>query len=66
MPNAIALQSIQFNTAVWCWAGTGGTRWPNWAIHGAALNALSFIPLDSLLLLTVRFLPESHGNQLDA
>jgi MFS family permease len=60
MPNAIALQSMQFNTAVVLGpalagptlAGLGDT----WCF---ALNALSFVaPVISLSMLTVRFLPE--------
>jgi MFS family permease len=60
MPNAIALNSIQFNAAVMIGPALGG-----WALHSLgdtwcfALNALSFLaPVVSLLMLTVRFLPE--------
>jgi len=60
MPNAIALNSIQFNAAVMVGPALGG-----WALHALgdtwcfALNTLSFLaPIVSLLMLTVRFLPE--------
>ncbi len=60
MPNAIALNSIQFNAAVMVGPALGG-----WAMHtlGAtwcfALNALSFLfPIVSLMMLKIRFLPE--------
>jgi len=60
MPNAIALNSIQFNGAVMIGPALGG-----WALAklGAtwcfALNTLSFLaPVVSLMMLTVRFLPE--------
>ena len=60
VPNAIALQSMQFNTAVVLGPALAG---PALAKLGDAwcfaLNALSFTaPVISLLLLTVRFLPE--------
>src|ERR1700736_1106182 len=60
MPNAIALQSMQFNTAVVLGPALAG---PTLARLGDtwcfALNALSFVaPVISLCLLTVRFLPE--------
>jgi len=60
MPNAIALNSIQFNAAVMVGPALGG-----WALHALgdtwcfAFNTLSFLcPIVSLLMLTVRFLPE--------
>jgi MFS family permease len=60
MPNAIALNSIQFNAAVMVGPAIGG-----WALHVLgdtwcfALNTLSFLaPIVSLLMLTARFLPE--------
>jgi len=60
MPNAIALNSIQFNAAVMVGPALGG-----WTLHALgdtwcfALNALSFLaPVISLLMLTIRFLPE--------
>ena len=60
MPNAIALQSMQFNTAVVLGPALAG---PTLAKLGDtwcfALNSLSFVaPIISLSLLTVRFLPE--------
>jgi MFS family permease len=60
MPNAIALQSMQFNTAVVLGPALAG---PVLAKFGDtwcfALNSLSFVaPIISLSLLTVRFLPE--------
>ena len=60
MPNAIALNSIQFNAAVMVGPALGG-----WALAklGATwcfgLNTLSFLaPVVALLMLTIRFLPE--------
>jgi len=60
MPNAIALNSIQFNAAVMVGPAIGG-----WALHALgdtwcfALNTLSFLaPIISLLMLHMRFLPE--------
>lgn len=60
MPNAIALQSMQFNTAVVLGPALAG---PALAKLGDAwcfaLNSLSFVaPVISLLMLTARFLPE--------
>ncbi len=66
MPNAIALNSIQFNGAVMVGPALGG-----WALNslGATwcfgLNALSFLcPIVSLLMLTVRFFPEKTGESI--
>lgn len=60
MPNAIALNSMQFNAAV-----AVGPALAGWALYAVgatwcfALNALSFAaPIISLLMLTIRFLPE--------
>jgi predicted MFS family arabinose efflux permease len=60
MPNAIALNSIQFNAAVMVGPALGGL-----ALHKLGdtwcfgLNALSFLaPVVSLLMLKIRFLPE--------
>ncbi len=60
MPNAIALNSMQFNAAVAVGPALGG-----WALYSLgetwcfALNALSFLaPVVALLMLTIRFLPE--------
>jgi len=61
MPNAIALNSIQFNAAVLVGPALGG-----WALYALgdtwcfALNALSFFaPIVALRMLTIRFLPEN-------
>jgi MFS family permease len=66
MPNAIALNSIQFNAAVMVGPALGG-----WALHTLGdtwcfgLNALSFLaPVVSLLMLTVRFLPAKTGESI--
>lgn len=60
MPNAIALNSMQFNAAVAVGPALGG--WALWALGDTwcfALNALSFLaPIVALLMLTIRFLPE--------
>src|ERR1035437_5349088 len=60
MPNAIALNSIQFNAAVMIGPALGG-----WALHTLgdtwcfALSTVSFLAsVVSLLMLTIRFLPE--------
>ncbi len=60
VPNAIALQSMQFNTAVVLGPALAGPALANlgdaWCF---ALNALSFVaPVISLLMLNARFLPE--------
>jgi MFS family permease len=66
MPNAIALNSIQFNAAVMVGPALGG-----WALHTLgktwcfALNTTSFLfPIVSLLMLTIRFLPEKTGESI--
>jgi MFS family permease len=66
MPNAIALNSIQFNAAVMVGPALGG-----WAMHslGATwcfgLNSLSFLfPIVSLLMLKIRFLPEKTSESI--
>ncbi|HLK67674.1 MAG TPA: MFS transporter [Bryobacteraceae bacterium] len=66
MPNAIALNSIQFNAAVMVGPALGG-----WALHTLGdtwcfgLNTLSFLfPIISLLMLTIRFLPEKTGESI--
>ena len=69
MPNAIALNSIQFNAAVTVGPALGGltlAKLGNTWCFG--LNALSFLaPIISLSLLTVRFLPEKNqGSILDS
>ena len=66
MPNAIALNSIQFNAAVMVGPALAG-----WVLHTwgdtwcFALNTLSFLaPVVSLLMLTIRFLPERTGESI--
>jgi MFS family permease len=66
MPNAIALNSIQFNGAVMVGPALAG-----WALHSLGdtwcfgLNALSFLaPVATLLMLKVRFLPEKTGGSM--
>ena len=66
MPNAIALNSIQFNGAVMVGPALAG-----WALHslGATwcfgLNALSFLaPVVTLLMLKVRFLPDKTSKSI--
>lgn len=66
MPNAIALNSIQFNAAVAVGPAFGG-----WAMYqlGATwcfgLNALSFLaPIVTLLMLNTRFLPEKTSGSM--
>ena len=66
MPNAIALNSIQFNAAVAVGPAIGG-----WALHslGATwcfgLNTLSFVaPIIALLMLQIKFLPEKTGESI--
>jgi len=66
MPNAIALQSMQFNTAVVLGPALAApalaTLGDAWCF---ALNALSFVaPVISLSLLTVRFLPEKTSESI--
>ena len=68
MPNAIALNSIQFNAAVMVGPALAG-----WVLHTwgdtwcFALNTLSFLaPVVSLLMLTIRFLPERTGESIFA
>ncbi len=66
MPNAIALNSIQFNAAVMVGPMIGG-----WALHNLGdtwcfgLNTLSFLfPIVSLLMLKIRFLPQKTGESI--
>jgi len=66
MPNAIALNSIQFNAAVMVGPTLGGLALKHlgdtWCF---GLNTLSFLfPIVSLLMLTVRFLPEKTGESI--
>ena len=60
MPNAIALNSMQFNVAVAVGPALAGLAL--WGLGNTwcfALNALSFLaPIIALLMLTIRFLPE--------
>lgn len=66
MPNAIALNSIQFNGAVMVGPALAG-----WALHSLGdtwcfgLNTLSFLaPVISLLMLQIRFLPEKTAGSI--
>ena len=66
MPNAIALNSIQFNAAVAVGPAFGG-----WALHSLGptwcfgLNTLSFVaPIVALLMLHIRYLPEKTGETI--
>jgi MFS family permease len=66
MPNAIALNSIQFNVAVMVGPALGGLALAKlgerWCF---GLNALSFVaPIVALSLLKVRFLPEKTGESI--
>jgi MFS family permease len=60
MPNAIALNSIQFNAAVMVGPALGGLAFDKLgATWCFALNTFSFLcPIIALLMLTVRFVPE--------
>jgi predicted MFS family arabinose efflux permease len=61
MPNAIALNSIQFNLAVTVGPAIAGIVLAKWGEKWCfGLNALSFVaPVISLSMITTRFLPES-------
>jgi predicted MFS family arabinose efflux permease len=66
MPNAIALNSIQFNLAVTVGPALAGITLAKlgekWCF---GLNALSFLaPIISLLLITARFLPEKSAESM--
>jgi MFS family permease len=63
MPNAIALNSIQFNAAVAVGPAFGGLALAKLgATWCFGLNALSFLaPVVTLLMLNTRFLPEKTG-----
>jgi predicted MFS family arabinose efflux permease len=66
MPNAIALNSIQFNLAVVLGAALGGQAiaklGESWCF---GLNALSFLaPIISLSLITARFLPQKTSDSM--
>ncbi len=66
MPNAIALNSIQFNAAVAVGPAFGGLALHNLgATWCFGLNALSFFaPVVTLLMLKTRFLPEKTGGSM--
>ena len=61
MPNAIALNSIQFNLAVTVGPALGGLALARWGEKWCfGLNALSFVaPIISLSIISARFVPES-------
>ena len=66
MPNAIALNSIQFNAAVAVGPAFGGLAFrhlgPTWCF---GLNSLSFLaPVVTLLMLNTRFLPEKAATSM--
>jgi predicted MFS family arabinose efflux permease len=66
MPNAIALNSIQFNVAVVLGAALGGQAvarlGETWCF---GLNTLSFLaPVVSLTIITTRFLPQKTGESM--
>lgn len=68
MPNAIALNSIQFNAAVAVGPAMGGIAlWfgPTWCF---GLNAFSYLaPIIALMMLNIRFLPEkATGSMLSS
>jgi predicted MFS family arabinose efflux permease len=66
MPNAIALNSIQFNAAVAVGPAFGGLALHNLgATWCFGLNTLSFLaPVVTLLMLKTRFLPEKTGGSM--
>jgi len=66
MPNAIALNSIQFNLAVTIGPALGGLALARWGEKWCfGLNALSFIaPIISLSIISARFVPESTQESL--
>jgi predicted MFS family arabinose efflux permease len=66
MPNAIALNSIQFNAAVAVGPAFGGLALHNLgATWCFGLNTLSFLaPVVTLLMLKARFLPEKTGGSM--
>ena len=69
MPNAIALNSIQFNLAVTVGPAIAGIVLAKWGEKWCfGLNALSFVaPVISLSMITTRFLPEStKGSMLSS
>jgi MFS family permease len=68
MPNAIALNSIQFNAALMIGPALGGLALARFGEAGCfALNAVSFLaPIIALSLLKVRFLPVKTGESIFA
>ena len=68
MPNAIALQSIQFNVARVIGPVLGGLALTKLGqVWCFGLNGLSFLaPVISLLMLSARFLPENRGETIFA
>jgi len=66
MPNAIALNSIQFNAAVMVGPALGGIALAKLGNTGCfALNTLSFLfPIVALLMLNTRFQPEKTGETI--
>jgi predicted MFS family arabinose efflux permease len=66
MPNAIALNSIQFNVAVTVGPALGGLALHNLGMKWCfGLNGLSFLaPIISLSLLHIRFLPEKTSESI--
>ncbi len=68
MPNAIALNSIQFNVARVLGPAIGGLALDNLgAVWCFGLNGLSFLaPIISLTVLTTRFLPEKTAESMFA
>ncbi len=66
MPNAIALNSIQFNAAVMVGPALGGLALARLGNTGCfALNTLSFLfPIVALMMLTTRFQPERTGESI--
>ena len=68
MPNAIALNSIQFNAAVAVGPALGGVALLFGATWCFGLNALSYVaPIIALMMLNIRFLPEkTTGSMLSS
>ena len=64
MPNAIALNSIQFNLAVTIGPALGGVTLARWGEKWCfGLNALSFVaPIIALSIITTRFLPQKTSD----
>src|SRR5947209_3728847 len=66
MPNAIALNSLQFNLAVTVGPALGSLALAHWGEKWCfALNALSFLaPVISLSMIATRFLPEKSSGTM--